>query len=57
MRPALAATVPEGEGMDVVRRPALTVSWSDVLRPTVTYSGSRPISVLIVIGLLRLAQG
>lgn len=51
------ATDPEIEGVDVVGRPALTVSSSDVLRPTATYSGPRPVWVLMVSGLLLARAG
>jgi|GEM_PF-3925902 hypothetical protein len=51
------ATDPEIEGVDVVRRPALTVSSSDVLEADGYLLGIRPVGVLMVSGLLLARAG
>ena len=51
------ATDPEIEGVDVVRRPALTVSSSDVLEADGYLLGTRPVWVLMVSGLLLARAG
>jgi hypothetical protein len=51
------ATDPEIDGVDVVRRPALTVSPTDVLEADGCLLGTRPVWVLMVSGLLLARAG